>query len=125
MAGAAGAAGRASPQRRFLSEGELLREAPAGAPQRPTADDIRELAASPQRGSYLWAERAPRGGVAVLPPQPSPLPRRRAPPALPRAARPLSFVRALEVQDQLEARAPPPDPPDRASVYDCNYEISV
>ncbi|XP_061716529.1 palmitoyltransferase ZDHHC8 [Cydia pomonella] len=124
----------ASPQRRFLSEGELLREAPAPPPHphRPTADDIRELAASPQRGNYLWAERpahAPRGGVPVFPPAPSPLPRRRpagapAAPAAP-AARPLSFVRALEVQDQLEARAPPPDPPDRASVYDCNYEISV
>ncbi|XP_041979004.1 palmitoyltransferase ZDHHC5-B isoform X2 [Aricia agestis] len=91
-----------SPQRRFLSEGELL-------------GDVAELAASPQRGGYAWAERPP----------PSP-PRRRPapPPAPPRPARPLSFVRALEVQDQLE-RAPPPAPPDRASVYDCNYEISV
>lgn len=140
---------RASPQRRFLSEGELLRAEPPG-PHRPTADDIRELAASPQRGNYLWAERAPaphphphpppalhhphplppRGGVPVFPPQPSPLARRRAaaaaaPAPAPRPARPLSFVRALEVQDQLEARAAPPDPPDRASVYDCNYEISV
>lgn len=135
---APGGGGRASPQRRFLSEGELLAE--PGAPQhRPTADDIRELAASPQRGNYLWAERPhapkapshphpPRGGVAVFPPQPSPLPRRRPPPAgppAPRAARPLSFVRALEVQEQLEARPASPDPPDRASVYDCNYEISV
>ncbi|KAM3957574.1 LOW QUALITY PROTEIN: zinc finger DHHC-type containing 8 [Aphomia sociella] len=118
------------PQRRFLSEGELLRaERPPPAPHRPTADDIRELAASPQRGNYMWAERAPgpRGGVPVLPPG-APLARRRPPPApLPahaRPARPLSFVRALEVQDQLEARAPP-GPPDRASVYDCNYEISV
>ncbi|CAH2048814.1 unnamed protein product, partial [Iphiclides podalirius] len=112
----------ASPQRRFLSEGELLRaEPPAPHPHRPTADDIRELAASPQRG-YTWAERPP------APPQQSPLARRRAaPPPQPhpaRPARPLSFVRALEVQDQLE-RAPPADPPDRASVYDCNYEISV
>ncbi|KAL0838582.1 hypothetical protein ABMA28_016674 [Loxostege sticticalis] len=132
---------RASPQRRFLSEGELLRAEP---PAPRTADDIRELAASPQRGNYLWAERAPnplhsahapphphphppRGGVPVFPPQPSPLSRRRAapPPAPARPARPLSFVRALEVQDQLEARAAPQDPPDRASVYDCNYEISV
>ncbi|KAH9632926.1 hypothetical protein HF086_002748 [Spodoptera exigua] len=143
-----GVGGRASPQRRFLSEGELLRPEPA-APHRPTADDIRELAASPQRGNYLWAERPahathathaahalpahathaahahgpPRGGVAVFPPgAASPLARRRATGA---PGRPLSFVRALEVQDQLEARAPPPDPPDRASVYDCNYEISV
>ncbi|KAJ8722288.1 hypothetical protein PYW08_004690 [Mythimna loreyi] len=134
-----GVGGRASPQRRFLSEGELLRPEPP-APHRPTADDIRELAASPQRGNYLWAERPPhahahaphahahplvaRGGVAVFPPGAagSPLARRRAGGA---PARPLSFVRALEVQDQLEARAPPPDPPDRASVYDCNYEISV
>ncbi|XP_049873695.1 palmitoyltransferase ZDHHC8 [Pectinophora gossypiella] len=116
--GGAAAGGRASPQRRFLSEGELL------ARDEPRRDDIRELAASPQRGNYLWAERAPRGGVAVLPrapPPASPLARRRAAPP----ARPLSFVRALEVQDQLDARAQPPDPPDRASVYDCNYEISV
>ncbi|XP_047029715.1 palmitoyltransferase ZDHHC8 isoform X2 [Helicoverpa zea] len=132
-----GVGGRASPQRRFLSEGELLRPEPA-APHRPTADDIRELAASPQRGNYLWAERAPhpaaphahalphaapRGGVAVFPPGvASPLARRRAGGG---GGRPLSFVRALEVQDALESRAPPPDPPDRASVYDCNYEISV
>lgn len=97
---------RASPQRRFLSEGELLRD----------ARDVRELAASPQRGNYQWAERPPR--------RPAPA---QAPPInhpVPRPARPLSFIRALEVQDQLE-RAPPPDPPDRASVYDCNYEISV
>ncbi|CAB3227269.1 unnamed protein product [Arctia plantaginis] len=134
-----GVGGRSSPQRRFLSEGELLRPDPP-APHRPTADDIRELAASPQRGNYLWAERpahaphhagahaphVPRGGVAVFPPgavgAASPLARRRAGAA---PARPLSFVRALEVQDALETRAPPPDPPDRASVYDCNYEISV
>lgn len=130
-----GVGGRSSPQRRFLSEGELLRPEPP-APHRPTADDIRELAASPQRGNYLWAERSapapaphvPRGGVAVFPPGAlgvggaSPLARRRAGGA---PARPLSFVRALEVQDALETRAPPPDPPDRASVYDCNYEISV
>nr|XP_026496081.1 palmitoyltransferase ZDHHC5 isoform X1 [Vanessa tameamea] len=108
---------RASPQRRFLSEGELLRDAAGPAPPH----DVRELAASPQRGTYLWAERPP--------PAPSPHARRRAAPAhaappAPRPARPLSFIRALEVQDQLE-RAPPPDPPDRASIYDCNYEISV
>ncbi|XP_048478341.1 palmitoyltransferase ZDHHC8 isoform X2 [Plutella xylostella] len=95
--------GRSSPQRRFLSE-ELL------------GGEVRELAASPQRGGYTWAER--RG-------QPSPRAARRAPAPAPRPARPLSFVRALEVQDQLDARAPPPEPPDRASVYDCNYEISV
>lgn len=153
-----GVGGRASPQRRFLSEGELLRPEPA-APHRPTADDIRELAASPQRGNYLWAERpphpaahahpahpahpphaahlahgVPRGGVAVFPPgvagpggvaAASPLARRRGGAGAAPPARPLSFVRALEVQDALESRAPPPEPPDRASVYDCNYEISV
>ncbi|XP_050685013.1 palmitoyltransferase ZDHHC8 isoform X1 [Leptidea sinapis] len=96
--------GRTSPQRRFLSEGELLRD-----------EDIRELASSPQRGGYLWAER---------PPAPSPAPARRRPPVPLRPARPLSFVRALEVQEQLE-RAPQLEPPERASVYDCNYEISV
>ncbi|KPJ19956.1 putative palmitoyltransferase ZDHHC5 [Papilio machaon] len=133
---------RGSPQRRFLSEGELLRAEPPA--HRPTADDIRELAASPQRG-YTWAERpqhpahpahpahVPPHPVhpahPAHPPHPSPLARRRTPaapahPHPPRPARPLSFVRALEVQDQLE-RAPPAEPPDRASVYDCNYEISV
>ncbi|CAG4959099.1 unnamed protein product [Parnassius apollo] len=124
---AAGARGT-SPQRRFLSEGELLRAEPPA--HRPTADDIRELAASPQRG-YMWAERPPAPAVPHAPhAQPSPLSRRRTPAPHPpphpppRPARPLSFVRALEVQDQLE-RAPPADPPDRASVYDCNYEISV
>ncbi|GBP05403.1 Probable palmitoyltransferase ZDHHC8 [Eumeta japonica] len=144
-AGVGAGPGRASPQRRFLSEGELLRAdppPPAAASIGGTRDDIRELAASPQRGNYLWAEPRPtaptvgsgppRGGVPVFPPQPSPLPRRRTggggppmPTATQRPQRPLSFVRALEVQDQLEARTLPPDPPDRASVYDCNYEISV
>ncbi|CAK1551299.1 unnamed protein product [Leptosia nina] len=108
---------RTSPQRRFLSEGELLREA---AP-----DDIRELAASPQRGGYLWAER-PAPPHQHQHSAPSPLARRRPPPhnSVPRPPRPLSFVRALEVQEQLE-RTPQVEPPDRASVYDCNYEISV
>lgn len=143
-AAAAAAAVRPSPQRRFLSEGELLRAEPAAppAPHRPTADDIRELAAEPRLEHRVapWPDRLPhppRGGVAVLPPgpappnphsQPSPLSRRRPPPApapAPRPARPLSFVRALEVQDQLEARVAVAEPPDRASVYDCNYEISV
>lgn len=56
-----------SPQRRFLSEGELLRD-PAAAnadipPPYPrpnnTVTDIRELAGSPQRGAYTWKDNSP------------------------------------------------------------------
>lgn len=140
----------ASPQRRFLSEGELARAGAAGA-QRHTSDNIRELAGSPQRGVYLWKDTSPgqppprefyrsplspgarppppppyhpalRGGVAVLPTQPSP----HAPRRTQHHPRPMSFVRALEVSDSLEQGAQaPPQPAERASVYDMNYEISV
>uniref|UniRef100_A0A8D8W4H5 Palmitoyltransferase n=1 Tax=Cacopsylla melanoneura TaxID=428564 RepID=A0A8D8W4H5_9HEMI len=54
-----------SPQRRFLSEGELLRgtSADMGPPQgyriANTVDNIRELASSPQRGMYLWKDTSP------------------------------------------------------------------
>lgn len=95
-----------------------------------------------------------RGGVPVFPPQPpvvtttssnstiggpqapSPQIKRKATPT-----RPMSFVRALEMTDSMEqsqnqgqgqsgdssqpGRATTPTPPDRASVYDMNYEISV
>jgi len=58
-----GTTGNMSPQRRFLSEGELVRQTAgeftlysrAGA----TADNIRELAGSPQRGVYTWKDTSP------------------------------------------------------------------
>lgn len=39
--------------------------------------------------------------------------------------RPMSFVRALEMSDSVEMTQPRPSTPDRTSVYDMNYEISV
>ncbi|XP_076290504.1 zinc finger DHHC-type containing 8 isoform X2 [Lasioglossum baleicum] len=51
-----------SPQRRFLSESELVRQ---GAGDHPysrtnnTVDNIRELAGSPQRGVYMWKDNSP------------------------------------------------------------------
>lgn len=39
--------------------------------------------------------------------------------------RPMSFVRALEMSDSVEMTQPRPSTPDRSSVYDMNYEISV
>ncbi|XP_024867221.1 palmitoyltransferase ZDHHC5 isoform X2 [Temnothorax curvispinosus] len=88
---------------------------------------------------------AMRGGVPVFPPhQPhqSPQVKRKATtmatPTTPTSGdarrRPMSFVRALEMTDSMEMVSAPNDPrsqrpttptPDRASVYDMNYEISV
>ncbi|XP_073984090.1 zinc finger DHHC-type containing 8 isoform X1 [Rhodnius prolixus] len=174
--------GEGSPQRRFLSEGELLR----GEPQHysrtnNTVDNIRELAGSPQRGVYTWKDTSPntyntqqasryhdhyrsnptsptqratgpppppvyypptgppppRGGVAVYPPpQQSPQLKRKnvvTAPLTPQdnRRRPMSFVRALEMSDSMEMQATQDQrrgttpTPDRASVYDMNYEISV
>lgn len=52
-----------SPQRRFLSEGELLRGGNDLPPAYPrtnnTVDNIRELAGSPQRGVYTWKDTSP------------------------------------------------------------------
>lgn len=188
-----------SPQRRFLSESELVRQGTDHPYSRTnnTVDNIRELAGSPQRGVYMWKDNSPgsypgppgtitglpphqspsqrpppydyyrsnptsptqqsytnapraayhpalRGGVPVFPPhQPhqSPQVKRKATmatPTTPTAAdarrRPMSFVRALEMTDSMEMVSAPNDPrsqrpttptPDRASVYDMNYEISV
>ncbi|CAH0548147.1 unnamed protein product [Brassicogethes aeneus] len=200
MVQTAGAYG--SPQRRFMSEGELVRqEAQLSYPRsNNTADNIRELANSPQRGVYMWKDTSPggyaqpppppgaghpppahndfyrsnptsptqqgygapparayhpaqRGGVPVYPPQ-SPQVHRKlqvaggggggvgAQNAADNRRRPMSFVRALEMSDSVEngqcaahAAAPNaqqqqqltqrPSTPDRASVYDMNYEISV
>lgn len=58
-----------SPQRRFLSEGELVRQSSGavGATvgdlsytrSNNTVDNIRELAGSPQRGVYMWKDTSP------------------------------------------------------------------
>ena len=50
--------GYGSPQRRFLSEGELVRQGELAAYSRAnnTSDNIRELAGSPQRGVYMWKD---------------------------------------------------------------------
>ncbi|CAG9824914.1 unnamed protein product [Phaedon cochleariae] len=174
-----------SPQRRFLSEGELVRQEPAPLSAHPpprsnnTVDNIRELANSPQRGVYMWKDAcsptgragqsaaaadfyrsnptsptqqtyggvatrayhpAGRGGVPVFPPQSPQVHRKPLGGSTPTVRRPMSFVRALEMTDaaaqpsdcpkqQGAGRAgpphPQPSPPDRASVYDTNYEISV
>lgn len=51
-----------SPQRRFLSEGELVRQGASElsyARTNNTVDNIRELAGSPQRGVYMWKDTSP------------------------------------------------------------------
>ncbi|XP_053949236.1 palmitoyltransferase ZDHHC8 [Anastrepha ludens] len=51
-----------SPQRRFLSEGELVRQGASElsyARSNNTVDNIRELAGSPQRGVYMWKDTSP------------------------------------------------------------------
>ncbi|XP_017781494.1 PREDICTED: palmitoyltransferase ZDHHC5 isoform X2 [Nicrophorus vespilloides] len=166
--------GYGSPQRRFMSEGELVQQMHI-VPQQPrsnnTVDNIRELANSPQRGVYMWKDTSPgynpppphpdfycsnptsptqqaayhapryhppvRGGVSVYPPQ-SPQVHRKKPmgagtPTIHDARRrPMSFVRALEMTDSVELNSNAtshsqgrPSTPDRTSVYDMNYEISV
>lgn len=50
-----------SPQRRFLSEGELVRQGTelSYARSNNTVDNIRELAGSPQKGVYMWKDNSP------------------------------------------------------------------
>ncbi|XP_055300994.1 palmitoyltransferase ZDHHC8 isoform X2 [Sitodiplosis mosellana] len=50
-----------SPQRRFLSEGELVRQGAelSYARSNNTVDNIRELASSPQHGVYMWKDNSP------------------------------------------------------------------
>lgn len=50
-----------SPQRRFLSESELVRQGidHSYARANNTVDNIRELAGSPQRGVYMWKDSSP------------------------------------------------------------------
>ncbi|KAF7992647.1 hypothetical protein HCN44_004991 [Aphidius gifuensis] len=52
-----------SPQRRFLSESELIRanEHHCASRTNNTSDNIRELAGSPQRGVYMWKDNSPIG----------------------------------------------------------------
>ncbi|XP_011632169.1 palmitoyltransferase ZDHHC5 isoform X2 [Pogonomyrmex barbatus] len=118
----------------------------------PPYDYYRSNPTSPTQQSQ-YATNAPRaayhpamrGGVPVFPPhQPhqSPQVKRKvttmATPTTPTSGdarrRPMSFVRALEMTDSMEMVSAPNDPrsqrpttptPDRASVYDMNYEISV
>ncbi|KAH8388031.1 hypothetical protein KR093_011222, partial [Drosophila rubida] len=61
-----------SPQRRFLSEGELVRQGTGGnelsyARSNNTVDNIRELAGSPQRGVYMWKDTSPGFSAAPGP----------------------------------------------------------
>ncbi|ERL93279.1 hypothetical protein D910_10575, partial [Dendroctonus ponderosae] len=170
-----------SPQRRFMSEGELVRQEQQLSYPRSnnTVDNIRELANSPQRGVYMWKDTSPsgypspaqqpdfyrsnptsptqqqmyppqantrtyhpanRGGVPVYPPS-SPQVQRKlgagTPPTVgDNRRRPMSFVRALEMSDNVDLSSQTsqcsshpithrPSTPDRTSVYDMNYEISV
>lgn len=76
--GGAGNTNYGSPQRRFLSEGELVRQGAtpgdlAYSRTNNTVDNIRELAGSPQRGVYMWKDTSPGAygsggnGMAVPP----------------------------------------------------------
>lgn len=105
---------------------------------------------SPTQQPYSTAPRAAyhpasRGGVPVFPPtHQSPQVKRKNPPTMATPTtptsndarrRPMSFVRALEMNDSMEMVSIPNDTrssqrpttptPDRTSVYDMNYEISV
>lgn len=70
-----------SPQRRFLSEGELVRggaELSYAPRSNNTVDNIRELAGSPQRGVYMWKDTSPGyaqpSAAAIAPPRTQPPP---------------------------------------------------
>lgn len=114
-------------------------------PTSPTQQGNMGSGYQPQRQANTY-HPALRGGVPVYPPnaQQSPQVRRKATPggAQGQAApslntptqadarrRPMSFVRALEMSDSVEMGSGPgqqrPGTPDRTSVYDMNYEISV
>lgn len=118
---------------------------PGYAPPVPHSDFYRSNPTSPTQQAIYNAPRSYhpviRGGVSVYPPQ-SPQVHRKpqmgAPPSniVDARRRPMSFVRALEMSDSVEltqgsnsqcsAHMPPrPSTPDRTSVYDMNYEISV
>ena len=132
-------------------------------------DQIPELASSPQRGIYTWREPSPPGPLnhrshpnspadqpdqyrhLTMPPSPQ-LPRKhydhggyhqqqmgmRVLPS-PQHHRPMTFSRAMQVSDSMEAQqahgvqyarrgkplSPSSGDSERRSVYDMNYEISV
>lgn len=76
-----------SPQRRFLSESELIRQGNEHTYSRTnnTVDNIRELAGSPQRGVYMWKDNSPSGypgppGTVGIPIHPTTLSQRPPPP---------------------------------------------
>ncbi|XP_037786868.1 trithorax group protein osa-like [Penaeus monodon] len=52
-----------SPQRRYMSESELIRQPPEAGGQYPRTttmfDNIQELAGSPQHGQYTWRDQSP------------------------------------------------------------------
>lgn len=166
-----------SPQRRFMSEGELVRQEEQLSHPRSnnTVGNIKELANSPQRGVYMWKDTSPgysppiqhpdfyrsnptsptqqnsmnaprtyhvalRGGVPVYPPQSSQMVRKDqigppTPTMQDNQRRPMSFVRALEMSDSVDVMqnnshnpnymSGRQSTPERNSVYDMNYEISV
>lgn len=120
--------------------------------QKPPCDYYRSNPTSPnqQQGvqyvprphGFYGPHNPPRGGVPVFPPPQSPQVKRKnlATPTTPTGGdqrrRPMSFVRALEMSDSMEMAGPPNpaadnrgpqrgDTPNRSSVYDMNYEISV
>nr|CAI5853923.1 unnamed protein product [Callosobruchus analis] len=58
-----------SPQRRFMSEGELVRQEAhqlSYPRSNNTVDNIRELANSPQRGVYMWKDTSPSSSGGVM-----------------------------------------------------------
>lgn len=105
----------------------------------PTSPTQQATAVYPPPRSANTYHPALRGGVPVFPPAPqqSPQVRRKVQqqpqnmaPQQDNRRRPMSFIRALEMTDSVEMGpkgAPPQrsDTPDRTSVYDMNYEISV
>ncbi|XP_011701149.1 PREDICTED: palmitoyltransferase ZDHHC5 isoform X1 [Wasmannia auropunctata] len=134
--GAVSGAPHQSPSHRPLPPYDYYRSNPTSPTQQS------QYATNAPRAAY---HPALRGGVPVFPPhQPhqSPQVKRKATtmatPTTPTSGdarrRPMSFVRALEMTDSIEMVSAPNDPrsqrpttptPDRASVYDMNYEISV
>ncbi|XP_017876878.1 palmitoyltransferase ZDHHC5 isoform X2 [Ceratina calcarata] len=125
----------------------VMHQSPSQRPPPSSSYDYyRSNPTSPTQQLYANAPRtayhpAMRGGVPVFPPHQSPQVKRKATMATPTTPtsgdtrrRPMSFVRALEMTDSMEMVSAPNDnrsqrpttpTPDRASVYDMNYEISV
>lgn len=58
-----------SPQRRYLSEGDMLRQNNelSYARSTNTSDNIRELAGSPQKGVYVWKNTSPNYNSDYVP----------------------------------------------------------